>query len=117
METKTTLTQSSALAQLSALAQENRLALFRLLIKAGPDGLPAGEIAAALGVPPNTLSAQLTLLSNAGLIEGTRQGRSIIYKAQYEAISGLIVFLMEDCCQGRSEICTPVLEAAQSRCC
>ena len=107
----------TALAQLSALAQENRLALFRLLIKAGPEGLPAGEIAAALGVPPNTLSAQLTLLSNAGLIEGTRQGRSIIYKAQYEAISGLIVFLMEDCCQGRSEICTPVLEAAQSRCC
>ena len=111
MESKT------ALAQLSALAQENRLALFRLLIKAGPDGLPAGEIAAALGVPPNTLSAQLTLLSNAGLIEGTRQGRSIIYTAQYDAISGLIVFLMEDCCQGRSEICTPVLEAAQSRCC
>ena len=106
----------TALAQLSALAQENRLALFRLLIKAGPEGLPAGEIAAALGVPPNTLSAQLTLLSNAGLIEGTRQGRSIIYKAQYEAISGLIVFLMEDCCQGRSEICAPVLEAAQSRC-
>ena len=117
METKITLIQASALAQLSALAQENRLALFRLLIKAGPGGLPAGEIAAALGVPPNTLSAQLTLLSNAGLIEGTRQGRSIIYKAQYEAISGLIVFLMEDCCQGRSEICTPVLEAAQSRCC
>lgn len=107
----------TALAQLSALAQENRLALFRLLIKAGPEGLPAGEIAAALGVPPNTLSAQLTLLSNAGLIEGTRQGRSIIYKAQYEVISGLIVFLMEDCCQGRSEICAPVLEAAQSRCC
>jgi len=111
MESKT------ALAQLSALAQENRLALFRLLIKAGQDGLPAGEIAAALGVPPNTLSSQLTLLSHAGLIEGTRQGRSIIYKAQYEAISGLIVFLMEDCCQGRSEVYAPVLEAAQSRCC
>jgi DNA-binding transcriptional ArsR family regulator len=111
MESKT------ALAQLSALAQENRLALFRLLIKSGPDGLPAGEIAAALGVPPNTLSAQLTLLSNAGLIEGTRQGRSIIYSARFDAISGLIVFLMEDCCQGRSEVCAPVLEAAQSRCC
>ena len=107
----------TALAQLSALAQENRLALFRLLIKAGPEGLPAGEIAAALGVPPNTLSAQLTLLSNAGLIEGTRRGRSIIYTARYDAISGLIVFLMEDCCQGRSEVCAPVLEAAQSRCC
>ena len=111
MESKT------ALAQLSALAQENRLALFRLLIKAGPEGLPAGEIAAALGVPPNTLSAQLTLLSHAGLIEGARQGRSIIYTARYDAISGLIVFLMEDCCQGRSEVCAPVLEAAQSRCC
>lgn len=107
----------SALAQLSALAQENRLALFRLLIKAGPEGLPAGEIAAALGVPPNTLSAQLTLLANAGLIAGTRQGRSIIYTARYDAISGLIVFLMEDCCQGRSEVCAPVLEAAQTRCC
>lgn len=110
METKT------ALSQLSALAQENRLALFRLLVKAGHDGLPAGEIAAALGVPANTLSAQLNILSHAGLIEGTRQGRSIIYTANYGAISGLIVFLMEDCCQGRTEICAPVLEAAQSGC-
>ncbi|MFN7056530.1 ArsR/SmtB family transcription factor [Hyphomonas sp.] len=106
-----------ALAKLSALAQENRLALFRLLVKAGREGLAAGDIAAALGVPPNTLSAQLNILSQAGLIAGARQGRSIIYSAQYEAISGLIVFLMEDCCQGRSEICAPVLEAAQSSCC
>lgn len=111
METKLALTQ------LSALAQENRLALFRLLVKAGHEGMAAGDIAAALGVPPNTLSAQLNILSQAGLIAGTRQGRSIIYSAQYEAISGLIVFLMEDCCQGRSEICAPVLEAAQSSCC
>ena len=106
-----------ALAQLSALAQENRLALFRLLVKAGHEGMAAGDIAAALGVPANTLSAQLSILSQAGLIAGTRQGRSIIYTAQYDAISGLIVFLMEDCCQGRSEICAPVLEAAQSSCC
>lgn len=106
-----------ALAQLSALAQENRLALFRLLVKAGHEGMAAGDIAAALGVPPNTLSAQLSILSQAGLIAGTRQGRSIIYSAEYDAISGLIVFLMEDCCQGRSEICAPVLEAAQSSCC
>lgn len=111
METKT------ALSQLSALAQENRLALFRLLVKAGHDGLPAGEIAAALGVPANTLSAQLSILSNAGLIEGKRAGRSIIYTANFAAISGLIVFLMEDCCQGRSEICAPVLEAARSSNC
>ena len=107
----------NALTQLSALAQENRLAVFRLLVKAGHDGLPAGEIATALDVPPNTLSAQLNILSNAGLIEGRRQGRSIIYSANYDAISGLIVFLMEDCCQGREEVCTPVMVAAQSACC
>ncbi len=106
-----------ALAQLSALAQENRLALFRILIKAGPDGLPAGGIAHALGIPANTLSAQLNILSNAGLIEGERQGRSIIYTARFEAISQLIVFLMEDCCEGRPEIYAPVLEAASASCC
>ena len=111
MESKT------ALSQLSALAQENRLAVFRLLVKAGHDGLPAGDIAAALGVPPNTLSAQLNILSNAGLVEGNRQGRSIIYTANYDAISGLIVFLMEDCCQGREEVCSPIMAAAQSACC
>ena len=107
----------AALAQLSALAQENRLALFRLLIKAGPAGLPAGEVAHARGTPANTLSAQLTILSNAGLIEGARRGRSIIYTARFEAISQLIVFLMADCCEGRPEICAPVLEAANARCC
>lgn len=106
-----------ALSQLSALAQDNRLAVFRLLVKAGRDGLPAGEIAAAMDVPPNTLSAQLNILSNAGLIEGNRQGRSIIYTANYDAISGLIVFLMEDCCQGREEVCAPVMVAARSACC
>ncbi|MBD3769839.1 MAG: helix-turn-helix transcriptional regulator [Rhodobacterales bacterium] len=106
-----------ALSQLSALAQENRLAVFRLLVKAGRDGLPAGEIATALDVPPNTLSAQLNILSNAGLVEGNRQGRSIIYTANYDAISGLILFLMEDCCQGRAEVCSPIMAAAQSSCC
>jgi len=106
-----------ALSQLSALAQDNRLAVFRLLVKAGREGLPAGEIAAAMDVPPNTLSAQLNILSNAGLIEGTRRGRSIIYTANYDAISGLIVFLMEDCCQGREEVCAPVMVAARSACC
>ena len=111
METKT------ALSQLSALAQENRLAVFRLLVKAGHDGLPAGDIAAALNVPPNTLSAQLNILSQAGLVTGQRQGRSIIYSANFAAISGLIVFLMEDCCEGRTDVCAPVLELARSTCC
>tara|TARA_R110002072_G_scaffold49353_2_gene134208 strand:- start:1100 stop:1435 length:336 start_codon:yes stop_codon:yes gene_type:complete len=106
-----------ALSQLSALAQENRLAVFRLLVKAGHDGLPAGDIATALNVPPNTLSAQLNILSQAGLVTGQRQGRSIIYSANFDAISGLIVFLMEDCCEGRTDVCAPVLEIARSACC
>ena len=111
METK------AALSQLSALAQENRLAVFRLLVKAGHDGLPAGDIAAALDVPPNTLSAQLNILSQSGLVTGQRQGRSIIYSAKFDAVSGLIVFLMEDCCEGRIDVCAPVLEMARSACC
>ena len=106
-----------ALPQLSALAQENRLAVFRLLVKAGHDGLPAGDIATALNVPPNTLSAQLNILSQAELVTGQRQGRSIIYSANFDAISGLIVFLMEDCCEGRTDVCAPVLEMARSACC
>tara|TARA_R110000751_G_scaffold62790_7_gene129861 strand:+ start:11574 stop:11909 length:336 start_codon:yes stop_codon:yes gene_type:complete len=106
-----------ALSQLSALAQENRLAVFRLLVKAGHDGLPAGDIATALNVPPNTLSAQLNILSQAELVTGQRQGRSIIYSANFDAISGLIVFLMEDCCEGRTDVCAPVLEMARSACC
>lgn len=111
METKV------ALSQLSALAQENRLAVFRLLVKAGHDGLPAGDIACALNVPPNTLSAQLNILSQSGLVTGQRQGRSIIYSANVDAVSGLIVFLMEDCCEGRTDVCAPVLEMARSACC
>ena len=111
METK------AALSQLSALAQDNRLAVFRLLVKAGHDGLPAGDIAVALDVPPNTLSAQLNILSQSGLVTGQRQGRSIIYSANFDAISGLIVFLMEDCCEGREDVCAPVLAMARSGCC
>ena len=91
--------------RLSALAQEGRLAVFRLLVKAGPDGIAAGEIAQVLDLPPNTLSAQLTILANAGLVGSRRAGRSIIYSAQYERMSELLVYLMEDCCQGRPEVC------------
>lgn len=107
METK------AALAQLSALAQDNRLAVFRLLVKAGDDGLAAGDIASALNVPPNTLSAQLIILSQSGPVTGRRRGRSIIYSANFDAISGLIVFLMKDCCEGGADMCAPVLESAR----
>ena len=107
-----------AVKRLSALAQDNRLAVFRLLIKAGPNGQAAGEIARSLGVPANTLSAQLTILSNAGLVTSRRDGRSIIYAADYDGMSALLVFLMEDCCQGRPEVCAPLAEAAsRATCC
>ena len=109
---------NSATKKLSALAQDSRLAVFRLLIKAGPEGAPAGEVARSLAITPNTLSAQLSILANAGLVTGRRQGRSIIYSADYEAMSQLLVYLMEDCCQGRAEVCAPMAEAAaRAACC
>jgi DNA-binding transcriptional ArsR family regulator len=107
---------SEAVKRLSALAQEARLALFRLLVKAGPEGLAAGEIARRLESAANTTSAQLLVLSNAGLIRARRDGRSIIYAVDYPAMRDLLVFLTEDCCGGRAEICAP-LAAIAERCC
>ena len=106
-----------AIKRLSALAQESRLAVFRLLIKAGPAGVPAGEIARTLEITPNTLSAQLTILANADLITSRRDGRSIIYAAGYDSMSELLVYLMEDCCQGRPEICAPLAAVASRPAC
>lgn len=107
-----------AVTRLSALAQESRLEVFRLLVRAGPEGLAAGDIARALGVPPNTLSAQLNILSNAGLIASRRDGRSIIYAVAFAAMGDLLVYLTEDCCQGRAEVCGPLAEvAAKQACC
>jgi ArsR family transcriptional regulator, arsenate/arsenite/antimonite-responsive transcriptional repressor len=112
METK------DAITRLAALAQESRLEVFRLLVRAGPEGVAAGDIARSLDITPNTLSSQLNILSNAGLIASRRDGRSIIYAAQYETMSDLLRYLMEDCCQGRAEVCAPLAEvAAQSACC
>ena len=105
-----------AVRRLSALAQDARLDVFRLLVKAGPDGLAAGEIARTLGTAPSTLSAQLLVLSHAGLIRARRDGRSIIYAVDFDAMSGLLVFLTEDCCGGCPEVCAP-LAAVAKRCC
>jgi DNA-binding transcriptional ArsR family regulator len=107
---------TGAIKRLSALAQESRLEVFRLLVKAGPEGKAAGEIARNLGIAANTLSAQLLLLSNAGLVKARRDGRSIIYAINYEAMRDLLVYLTEDCCGGRTEICAP-LAAIASSCC
>jgi len=106
-----------AVQRLSALAQESRLAVFRFLVKAGHDGVPAGEIARALDVTPNTLSAQLNILSHAGLVTSRRDGRSIIYAADFERMGELLVYLKEDSCQGRPEVCEPLAEAASRAAC
>jgi DNA-binding transcriptional ArsR family regulator len=103
-----------AIEALSALAHPGRLAVFRLLVRAGGDGAPAGEIARALDTPANSMSTQLAILSRAGLIRSRRASRSIIYTAEYSQITALLGFLMEDCCQGRPEICAPI--AAMSAC-
>ena len=105
-----------AVKRLSALAQDSRLDVFRLLVKAGPKGMAAGDIARKLKTAANTMSAQLLVLSNAGLIRARRDGRSIIYSVDFSAMSDLLVFLTEDCCGGRKEVCAP-LAAVAKRCC
>lgn len=95
--------QSDAIVRsLGALAQEHRLAAFRLLVQAGPDGLAAGALAEALGIPASSLSFHLAQLSNAGLVSQRRVSRSIIYAADYAAMNGLLSYLTENCCAGGS---------------
>jgi len=94
-----------ALAALTALSQETRLAVFRHLVAAGPQGRPAGLIATRLKVPPPTLSFHLKELEHAGLVTQRRIGRNIVYAANYATMRALLSFLMEDCCGGRPEIC------------
>lgn len=103
---------------LSALAHGSRLAVFRLLVRAGAEGMAAGEIAREIGALPNTLSSHLTILGHAGLIRSRRDGRSIIYSADYERMRDLLGFLVEDCCGGRPEICAPILSSpGKAACC
>ncbi len=104
------MNKRDAISALGALAQETRLDVFRLLIRAGNEGLCAGEIAVALNVRQNTMSANLAVLSNAGLIRSQRQGRSIRYFADIGSMRNLIGFLLEDCCGGNPRSCGPVLE-------
>jgi len=101
--------RSDAVAALAALAQDNRLDVFRLLVQAGPEGMPAGQVAEALGLAPNTLTFHFDRLRGAGLVRVRREGRSMIYAAQYEAMNGLLGFLTENCCQGAAEKCAPAI--------
>ena len=96
---------STVVEALGALAQPSRLELFRLLVRRGPAGLPAGEIAERIGIPPTTLSFHLSQLTRAGLLTAQRQGRSIVYAADYARMRGLMLYLTENCCQEGG--CTP----------
>jgi DNA-binding transcriptional ArsR family regulator len=93
---------NSVIKALAALAQQHRLAVYRLLVQAGPDGLSAGILADRIGVPPSSMSFHLTQLANAGLISQRRQSRSIIYSADYNTMNGVMGYLTENCCGGIS---------------
>src|SRR5579871_1459579 len=107
----------SAIAALSALAQPSRLECFRLLVRHEPEGLAAGEIARQIGVPQNTMSSHLAILARAELIQSERQSRSIIYRARLETLRALSLFLLKDCCGGRTELCAPLIEELTASCC
>ena len=96
---------AQAVAALSALAHEDRLQAFRLLVKAGPDGLASGEIAEGLVIAPTRMSFHLAGLERSGLVETRREGRRIIYSVRFERVRELLTFLTQDCCNGRPEIC------------
>src|SRR5450755_2051452 len=106
---------SDAVAALAALAQDNRLDVFRLLVQAGPEGMPAGSVAAALDLAPNTLTFHFDRLRQAGLVTVRRDGRSMIYAARFEAMNALLGFLTENCCGGALEKCAPVAACRPAR--
>lgn len=111
--------EPTAIAARSALAQDTRMAMFRRLVRAGPDGMAAGDVAAAVGAVPSTLSHHLGLLERAGLVTSTRDGRLPIYAAADPSTRWLLSFLMEDCCQGVLEICglpVPALSCTDACC-
>jgi DNA-binding transcriptional ArsR family regulator len=105
-----------ALSALAALGQETRLDVFRLLVQAGPAGIAAGEIAEHLGKLQNTMSAHLKTLSHARLVRTEREGRVVRYFADMTSFRDLLAYLMEDCCNGRPELCRPVIAAVTCNC-
>lgn len=110
------MNKAQSIEALAALAHETRLDVFRLLVRQGPAGMAAGEIGAHLGVRQNTMSANLAVLTRAGLIRSAREGRSITYFAEFDGMRGLLAFLMEDCCGGNPALCQPVLDEIACAC-
>src|SRR5260221_8930953 len=101
--------KTDAVTALAALAQDNRLDVFRLLVQAGPDGMPAGAVAESLGLAPNTLTFHFDRLRIAGLVTVRREGRSMIYAAGFETMNALLGYLTENCYRGAPESCAPAL--------
>jgi ArsR family transcriptional regulator, arsenate/arsenite/antimonite-responsive transcriptional repressor len=112
------LSPPHALAALAGLGQATRLDIFRLLMRSEPDGLPAGSIAEALECAHNTLSSHLAILARSGLVQGTRDGRSIVYRVNVDTMKALIAYLVNDCCKGHPELCDvqDALRAADCGC-
>ncbi len=109
--------EPQALAAFAALSQETRLRIVRLLVRAGPEGMPAGAIGEAMeGASSSRMSFHLSHLEHAGLVHSRREGRSIIYSAALPALSALIAFLMRDCCSGHPEVCAPAVAALSCTC-
>jgi ArsR family transcriptional regulator len=108
--------RKSALSALAALGQDARLEAFRLLVKAGGQGVPAGEIATRLGAVQNTMSAHLKVLHRAGLVRPERDGRIVRYVADMTGFRDLLAYLMEDCCNGSPELCRPIIDAVTCDC-
>lgn len=106
----------AAILALAALAQSTRLDVFRLLVKHEPEGLAAGDIAKALAVPQNTMSSHLAVLSRAGLVSAQRFSRSIVYRADLARFQQVMLFMLRDCCDGRPEVCAPVIESLTPCC-
>ena len=110
--------QAQALDAFAALSQETRLEMVRTLVRAGPQGLPAGTVAENVGVSSSSASFHLAHLERAGLVQSRREARSIVYSVSYANLSALVGFLMRDCCQGHPEVCAPAVDAlSASSCC
>ena len=106
----------AAILGLAALAQSTRMDVFRLLVKHEPEGVAAGDIAKALAVPQNTMSSHLAVLSRAGLVTAQRFSRSIVYRADLARFQEVMLFMLRDCCDGRPEICAPLVESLTPCC-
>ncbi|PWR18369.1 transcriptional regulator [Zavarzinia compransoris] len=109
--------EERAIEALSALAQATRMHVFRMLVARHPEGMLAGDIATALAVPHNTMSAHLAILTRAGLAKVQRQGRTMLYRADIDGFRGLIDFMTRECCGGRPDICAPLFGETVADCC